>query len=332
MPMPSARQFERLMRMDEWIRSGQARSIGQLAQKLEVSPRTISTDTDFLRDQLKAPLEFERGGRGWYYTDPQWRLPLVPLSEGELFALVLGSRMLEAAAGAAYSQELQSAIDRLVRRMPDQTWADLQTIVEERIQFGSGGLIDLNPEVWRKLTEASQANRVVEMTYFTASRNSLSTRKFNPYLLYVYRGTNPYAIGYCHQRKEIRYFRVDRIRGLYLSEERFEREPGFSAREYLNLVFQVEAGGQPQPVAVRFNAKVAPYIRERRWHRTQQIDEHGDGSLTLRMEVPGLAEVKRWVMGYGGDAVIEEPAELVAMISQEIAKMAAHYHQVRPSL
>lgn len=82
MPMPSARQFERLMRMDEWIRSGQARSIGQLAQKLEVSPRTISTDTDFLRDQLKAPLEFERGGRGWYYTDPQWRLPLVPSARG----------------------------------------------------------------------------------------------------------------------------------------------------------------------------------------------------------------------------------------------------------
>jgi predicted DNA-binding transcriptional regulator YafY len=43
------------------------------------------------------------------------------------------------------------------------------------------------------------------------------------------------------------------------------------------------------------------------------------------MKVPGLAEVKRWVLGYGKDAVVEGPAELVEMIQAELKGMSAKY-------
>lgn len=321
----SPRQFERLLQLDQLLRSGQARTIGQLAEVLEVSARTVSSDLDFLRDRYEAPIVRERK-RGYYYRDNAWRLPTVPLTQGELFALMLGSRMLAGAAGAAYAQELQSAIDQLVRRMPEQTWVDLQTVSDERVSFGTGGLIELNPEIWKRLAEASQRDLCVEMTYYTASRDALSTRKFNPYLLHIYRGTNPYAIGYCHRRRETRWFRVDRIRELRVLEEHFERDPDFNARDHLQTIFQAEAGGEPQLVTVRFSAKVAPFIRERRWHATQEISEHGDGSLTLRMKVPGLAEVKRWVLGYGKDAVVEGPVELIQMLKGNLEVMMANYN------
>lgn len=96
----SPRQFERLLRLDQLIRSGQARTTAQLAESLEVSLRTVSTDLDFLRDRYEAPIGHERK-RGYYYRDDGWRLPTVPLTQGELFALMLGSRMLAGAAGAA---------------------------------------------------------------------------------------------------------------------------------------------------------------------------------------------------------------------------------------
>lgn len=319
----SPRQFERLMQLDQFIREGQALTVKALAEVLQVSERTVHHDLDFLRDRFGAPLENNRQ-KGYFYRE-DWRLPLVPLTQGELFALVLGSRMLEAASGAAYAQELQSAIDQLVRRMPEKTWVDLQSVVEERIQFGASGLTELNPDFWKMLIEASRDNRTVEMTYYTASRDALSTRKLDPYLLYVYRGTNPYVIGHCHRRKEVRYFRVDRIRELRFTDVSFEREKGFDGRRYLSTVFQVEAGGEPQLVVVRFAQKVAPFIRERRWHRSQCIAEHGDGSLTLSMEVPGLAEVLRWVLGYGAEARVEAPPALVAMVRGEVAKLAQGY-------
>ena len=74
-------------------------------------------------------------------------------------------------------------------------------------------------------------------------------------------------------------------------------------------------------VAIWFDAPTAPYIRERRWHSTQELAEHSDGSLTLRMEVTGLQELKRWVLGYGKGAKVLEPTELVAMVKEEIEQM-----------
>lgn len=202
---------------------------------------------------------------------------------------------------------------------------DVQTIVDERIHLGRGAVIDLNPEIWKKLTEATQHNLRVEMTYYTPSTDSLSTRKFDSYLLHIYRGTNPYVIGYCHKRQEIRWFRVDRIRELRLTKESFERDPNFDPQLHLQTIFQTEVGGKPQRVTIQFTKKAAPYIRERRWHPTQEITEHGDGSLTLNMDVPGLAEVKRWVLGYGKDAVVVEPEALVQMIKEEVAVLMGQY-------
>lgn len=68
-------------------------------------------------DRFNAPLEFNRR-QGHHYTDPEWRLPSISLSQGELFALILGARMLQSYAGSAYAAELRSSIARLSERLP----------------------------------------------------------------------------------------------------------------------------------------------------------------------------------------------------------------------
>jgi predicted DNA-binding transcriptional regulator YafY len=74
-------------------------------------------------------------------------------------------------------------------------------------------------------------------------------------------------------------------------------------------------------VEVWFDAATAPYIVERRWHESQRFDRHGDGSVTLRMEVPGMAEVKRWVLYYGAGARVLGPPELVELVRSELRGM-----------
>jgi predicted DNA-binding transcriptional regulator YafY len=321
-----SRHLERLLQIDALIRSNQRHTADSLASELEVSERTIRTDLDFLRDRYHAPLEFTRQ-KGYHYTDLDWRLPTISLSKGELFALTLGARMLEAYAGSTYTSDLRSAIERLSERLPEQTWVDLQQLSEERILFRGGAEIDLNPEVWHALEDACQSLKTVEMTYYTASRDAVSERKLDPYVLHIYRGTNPYVIGYCHRREEIRWFRVDRIKHLQVLPETFVPDPTFDARDHLELIFQHEAGGVPQPVAIWFDAPTAPYIRERRWHPTQEIQEHQDGSLTLGMVVRGLNDLKRWVLGYGKGAIVREPPELVELVRKEAQVMAELYQE-----
>ncbi|WP_330203417.1 WYL domain-containing protein [Cyanobacterium sp. Dongsha4] len=78
-------------------------------------------------------------------------------------------------------------------------------------------------------------------------------------------------------------------------------------------------------VKVKFNAQTAPFIRERKWHPSQEIEEHQDGSLTLSLESSGLNNLKRWILGYGSGAVALEPPELVELVRNEIKKMTNCY-------
>ncbi len=320
-----SRHLERLLQIDELLRSGRRQTSGSLAEATEVTERTIRSDIAFLRDRLNAPLEFNRR-QGFHYTDSDWRLPSISLSQGELFALTLGARMLEAYAGSTYAKELRSSIARLSERLPEQTWVDLQQIADEKILFRGGAATYLNPEIWSQLVEACRTSRQVKMQYFTASRNTESERVVDPYLLHVYRGTNPYLIGFCHLRQAMRWFRVDRIQTLQILKTKFTRDPNFNAKEHLDKIFQAEVGeGKPVNVAIWFDKPTAPYIKERRWHSTQHIEEHLDGSVTLRMVVTGLNDLKRWVLGYGKGAIVKSPPELIKLVSEEVNKMNQNY-------
>lgn len=319
-----SRRLERLLHIDSLLRSDIRQTQQSLAEATEVSDRTIRSDLNFLRDRFNAPLENTRT-KGYYYSDPNWRLPSISLSQGELFALTLGAKMLSSYAGSAYVNDLRTAIARLSERLPEATWVDLQKIADERILFSTGASINLEPEIWHGLERACKEFKSVWMEYFTASRNTNSERKFDPYLLHIYRGTNPYVIGFCHKRQQVRWFRIDRIRSLEVLDESFTVDPNFDAKGHLSRIFQHEVGGVPQLIEIWFDAATAPFIGERRWHPSQELIQHEDGSLTLQMSVSGLNDIKRWVLGYGKGAIVQNPPELVQMIRDEIKAMIGNY-------
>jgi predicted DNA-binding transcriptional regulator YafY len=318
-----SRHLERLLQIDVLIRSSQRQTAQSLAEAVEVKVRTIYNDIAFLKDRFKAPIVWKKT-QGYHYSDPSWRLPSISLSKGELFALALGAKMLEIYAGSAYARELQSAIARLAERLPEQSWVDLQQLANERVLFRTGGALNLDPEIWQKLELACQKHQRVRIAYYTAGRNAYSERKVDPYVLHFSRN-NPYVTGYCHLRQEVRWFRVDRIKSLDSLDETFELDPTFDLKDHFELVFQHEVGGVPTQISIWFDSVTAPYIRERRWHPTQQIEEHPDSSLTLNFVARGLNEVKRWVLFYGKGAIVLSPPELVKLIRDDIAAMSKQY-------
>jgi predicted DNA-binding transcriptional regulator YafY len=321
----TSRQLERLLDIDNLLRTTSYQTSVSLAGVLEVTERTVLKDLAFLRDRYHAPLEYAKK-KGWYYTDGNWRLPSVSLSKGEIFAVTLGAKMLESHAGSAYEKELRSSIQRLSERLPEKILVDLQQLANERIIFRSGAqMVNLDSDIWQQMSEACNTSRRVWIRYYAATRNQESERVIEPYFLDVYRATNPYVIAFCCKRQAFRDFRIDRIRELKVLEETFERDPSFKAKSYLNKRFQNEGGDRFYNVAIWFDVPSAPFIRERQWHPSQIIEERADGSLILRMVVEGLNDLKRWVLGYGKGAIVQEPPELVDLVQAEIEGMYRAY-------
>ena len=101
-----------------------------------------------------------------------------------------------------------------------------------------------------------------------------------------------------------------------LTNRRFEIPPDFNFDEFQKTAFSV-IWGEPQEVKIRFSSSQAPYIRERTWHPSQQIETCGDGSIILTLKVADLWEVKRWLIGFGAEAEVLLPLELREEIADE---------------
>ena len=98
----------------------------------------------------------------------------------------------------------------------------------------------------------------------------------------------------------------------------FVRRPEFDLDAYLRQSLHLQRGQEQVTVRSRFSAYQARWVRERQYHPSQQIEELPDGGLILTAQVAGTEEVKRWLMGYGADVEVLEPAALREQIRQEI--------------
>jgi len=315
--MSQRQQLERLMEIDRQIRAGLYPNATRIAEKLEVSKRVIYQDKAFLRDRLGAPIKYDRERGGWCYTDPTWVLPNMFVTEGELAAFFLSVEVAQRYLGTAFEAPLRSAITRLAGSLGDRVPVSLEQL-REHYTFAAPDAPSVHLQILTDIHRAIQEKQQVLMRYYTASRDEWNERTVNPHHIYNLRG-DWYVFAYDENRKEMRNFHLGRVAWLQVLAEGFERVPNFSPEDWMRTAFQYERGGEPQDVAIRFDAYQARWIRERRWHETQQpLEELPDGSVILRFRTGGLGEVKRWVIQYGPHAAVLAPEALRREIAEEL--------------
>ncbi|WP_231968021.1 helix-turn-helix transcriptional regulator [Thermanaeromonas toyohensis] len=323
--MSSRQQLERILEIDRQIRALKYPNARSLAQELEVSERTIYQDRQFLVDRLGAPLAYDRKRGGWYYTDPNWALPSVLVTEGELLAFFLSVEIAKRYLGTAFEAPLRSAVEKITAGLKGQVEVSLKELQECYI-FAPPSVVSVKEELLLDLYRAIQQCRQVKIRYFTASRGCWQVRVVEPYHLYNLRG-DWYLIAFDHLRGEMRIFHAGRIDQWEVLSKVFTRDPQFSVEEWMAQAFVAERGEEPVEVVIKFDPYQARYIRERRWHSTQEIEELPGGGLLLCFFTGGLDEVKRWVMGYGSHAEVLAPTSLRQAVEEEIERMMQLYRK-----
>lgn len=321
--MSQRQQLERIMEIDRRIRDGEYPNPNQLAKDFEVSRRVIFVDRDFMINRLGAPIEYDRSRGGWYYADETWVLPGIIVTEGELLAFFLSVEVAKRYLGTALEETLRSAVEKLSKNVKGSITVDLETL-RSHYSFSAPTLLVANEQALFALHRAIADSKRVWMRYYTASRDEHTERVVHPYHLSNVRG-DWYLIAYDEFRQGIRNFAVSRMQEWNVLSQTFKRDPAFSVSKYMNSGFQAEYGGEVVEVKIQFSPQSARYIREKRWHDTQEIQNLEDGAVILSFKTSGLGEVKRWVMQYGHGAEVIEPSELRNEIRNEIHSMLAQY-------
>ena len=311
-------QLLRVFEIDRRVRAKTKPTPEELARDLKVSRRQIFYDRNRLIE-LGAPLEHENGG--WVYRDASFVLPTSILTEGELLAFFLAVEIARAV-DAPLAVALGETIEKLRRALGEPVTVDLNALAQTT--FALPPAAHAENARCLELMRAKSARRRVKMRYFSASSDQTTTRTVHPYHLHYARG-EWILIAHDERRAGVRCFNIARIRELETLDARFEIALTFDATAFVNSMLCAEAGDVLHQIAVRFDSYQARYIDERTYHVRQTKETQPDGGLILRFPASGLAEVARWVMGFGQHAQALEPPELVTIISSHVEKMGQIY-------
>ncbi|MDO3379529.1 helix-turn-helix transcriptional regulator [Geoalkalibacter halelectricus] len=313
-----AKKYSQAARLHDVIRILEARygaSVDELAEECQVNRRTIYRD---LRAIAEAgyPLvrdETESGPLYRFVTGFK-NVPPIIFSLEELLTLYFCREQLGFLQGTPFQDDLDAIFGRIRSSLPPRSVAHL-----ERIASAAAPRFQGVRNYQDKKALLTDLRRALLYQYrcricYAPARRAAQTYEFDPYLLIFYQNSL-YLGGYAHNRKSLRLFLVDRVQRVEVLNERFEVPEDFRAEDLTGQAFGL-IDDAPLDLDLRFGPEVAHFIRERRWHPQQVLDEESDGGVRLRFTAAGRAEILAWVYSFIPHVEILGPADLRAEFEQ----------------
>lgn len=315
--------LERMLRIHRELSAQSLPNATRLAAQLEVTTKTIHRDLEFMRSRLQLPIAYDQVRHGFYYSSQVTSFPTLQITEGEIVALVVAEKALQQYRGTSFEKPLLSAIRKIEQGLPDTVSLSLSDI-QQTISFRTRAEAVLDLELFDRLAHATASRTQLELQYRKPGQAAAERRLVDPYHLANING-EWYLFAFDHLRQDIRTFVPARIKAARETGYKFKRSRHFSLEQRLRYSFGVHSAEGEFEVAIRFSARAADYIREKKWHDTQENIEHKNGELEVRMKLSSLKEVQRWVLSWGGDAVALRPPELVHSVQSAAAALLKNH-------
>lgn len=219
------RRADRLFQIIQFLRTRRVTTAQWLAQRLEVSERTIYRD---IKDLILSGVNIEGEAGVGYVVRRGFELPPLMFSKEEISALSLGARIVQSWADTALATAAQSALSKIETALP----ADLKQDLGNTLLFSP--LTRITPETSTAMAEirhAAEQRHKVSLQYSRADGKA-SERIIWPLGLF-FRGS-AWTIGaWCELRKNFRIFRLDRIASLRMLDERYPQEKGKTLQDLI---------------------------------------------------------------------------------------------------
>jgi len=242
-----------------------------------------------------------------------FHLPAIAFTDKELAALQTALSLLDGE--FAYAEPLRLALQQITWGRPSPLRAPEQQSVALGITASAGGH-ELSARL-AKVETAIFRNKTILFEYYTMERDEVGPRRVDPYHL-LFQGGQFYLLGFSHERKAIRVFRLSRIRGKVSyatkAEHDFRRPADFDPRAYANRA-DWQLGEQQGVAEVLVSERIAWQV-ERHFGRYGEIGESDAGDMLFSTGYSNARGVISWVLGLGVNASLQGAPEL----SKEMAR------------
>jgi len=312
---------ERLFALILLLQNRPSMTSRDLAEHFGVSRRTIFRD---LRALSESGVPLTYADQGGYEILEGYQLPPLMLTARQAATLLVGTEFMKLQADASLRKEADQ-VGLKIRSVLPKEIRDYIDRLNERTVLDPYWLHGVQPEDeeegrWYDLSEAVAHHRSVIMEYYVQSRDELTKRKVDPLGL-VYYTDHWNLIAYDHLREDIRNYRLDSIRSMFVLSERFTAPDGFDLEEHLK-----ERGASPKNecIRIRFTPQVYRWARRSIPAEIEEERERED-AVDVIFYFENLEYVARWILRFGVQAQVLEPEALRELVFKEATTLARQH-------
>lgn len=246
--------------------------------------------------------------------------------EDQIFVFSVARNLVGAHLGPAMRQAFDALWDRVARELP-RPLADFSAYCQSYFMARPplGRARDIDAETVRTLARALMDNRKLRLRYRKDEDAPVDTHTVHPYFVVVVDGVL-YLHGHSEERRQPRSFALDRVVGMELLSETFERDPAYDYAELdaedvfersFKAFLRAERDRPAEAVTLEFSRRVARFVRNRSWHPTQSVERLADGRVRLSLKCEITGDFRAWVLSFGRDVKVTAPKAFAKEIADE---------------
>ena len=307
----------------EQLRQACEEEIYGTSEGLHICHSTIEKDIFAMRMEHDAPITYSKREKGYYYTNDEFTMDDVPLTEKDISAIKAASTILHQFKSTSLFSQYQFAIDKILDRAVTSQQKFSNT--ENNIQFETLPTISGN-EYLESVLEAIKKRNVLQFEYYNYIKDVKTIRRVHPYLLKEYRN-RWYLIGKSELKNKVITFGLDRISNLQTLENLFTVDSSFNPDYFFQQSIGITVFDEkPQEIIIKTNNILSKYLTSQPLHHSQQLSEvHNNGDHLFSYFLLVTYELKMTILGYGSDCEVIAPLSLREQIAEEIKKVASKY-------
>ncbi|WP_109077269.1 helix-turn-helix transcriptional regulator [Aggregatibacter kilianii] len=293
----------RLFRMLYYILEKGKVTAHELADKFEVSIRTIYRDIDSI-SSAGIPIYAIQGKGGGIEIAQEFILSKSLLSQNEKTQIMAALQSFENTS-KLYEDELLTKLSALFK-IKNQNWIE--------IDFNNWQNSEIYEKTFNALKSAILNRNIISFLYFGTNQEKLY-RTVKPVRL-LFKGQDWYLYAFCLLRNDFRYFKLSRIKNLEILSLHFE--DNFND---INLKKDIKSDDRVR-IKVKFERNVAFRVYD---EIHEEITEDDEGNLYTEIEMPSDYTLYSYIFSFGDSAEILEPEEIRIRIKEVANKIAEKY-------
>jgi predicted DNA-binding transcriptional regulator YafY len=282
-----------------------------IARRLQVDTRTVRRYISSL-EELGIPVVTEQGRYGGYQLVAGFKLPPMMFTDEETLAISMGLLAANQLGLAETAPAIASVQAKLERVMPGNLKRRVRAISNSASLILPKAHGPENKEDLLLLTDAAHAQQRVRFAY-QAENAETQRREVDPYGI-VFRRGHWYMVGYCHLRKALRTFRLDRLSEVVPLSHSFLRPPDFDAASHLNQSMQNVPRQHPVTVLLHTDMAIASHYL----YGLEGLLQQQDNGLLMDTSTDSVQWFARWLVQMPFEVTIVQPAALWEAVNAHI--------------